>query len=99
MAYTVLVLEVLQQRLGQEGKIDVLVRARPHAITSRLVAILDDGSMKIDLAAPADDGKANAALAAFIGELFDVPSFRVKILSGKTARLKLVRIIGTDPMP
>lgn len=86
----------LKQRLAQEGKIDVLVRARPHAAKSQFIGVLDDGSLKIDIAAPAEEGRGNAALAKFIGELFDVPSSRVKILSGKAARLKLVRITGMN---
>lgn len=96
MAYTVRVLAELKQRLAREGKIDVLVRARPHASRSQFVGMLDDGSLKIDIAAPAEDGRGNAALAGFIAELFGVPPSRVKILSGKTARLKLVRIWGNE---
>lgn len=89
-------LEVFKQRLAQEGKIDVLVRARPHAAKSKFVDVLDDGSLKIDIAAPAEEGRGNVLLAKFVGELFDVPASRVKILSGKTARLKLIRIIGNE---
>ncbi len=84
------------QRLQQEGRIDLLVRVRPHAAQSRLVAVLDDGSLKIDIAAPAEDGRGNTALAKFLGETFHVSASSVKILSGKTARLKLVRITASE---
>jgi uncharacterized protein (TIGR00251 family) len=86
-------IEDLQQRLAQEGKIDAIVRVRSHAAQSRFVDVLDDGSIKLDIAAPAEDGKGNAALEKFLGELFGVGAANVKILSGKTARLKLVRIV------
>lgn len=85
-------LEDLITKLAQEEKIDVLVRVRPHAIKTRFVDMLDDGSLKVELTAPAEDGKGNAALAKFLGELFSVPAGNIKILSGKAARLKLVRI-------
>lgn len=71
-----------------------MVRARPHAPQSKFIDVLDDGSVKIDIAAPAEDGKGNVALCKFIGKLFNVPVLNVKILSGKTARLKLVRVIA-----
>ena len=80
----------------KEGKIELIVRARPHAARSQLQDVLEDGSLKIDLAAPADEGKANGALGKFLGAEFGVPPSRVKILSGKTARLKLVRITSAD---
>lgn len=96
MLYNGSVLTALKQRLAAEGKIDVLVRARPHAARSQFIGVLDDGSLKIDIAAPAEEGRGNAALAKFVGELFGVPASRVKILSGKTARLKLVRITAQD---
>ncbi len=85
-------LEDLQSRLLREGKIDVLVRVRPHAVKTRFVAVLEDGSMKVEIAAPAEDGKGNRVLQKFLGELFNVAASQVKILSGKTARLKLVRL-------
>jgi len=85
-------IDALRQRLEKEGRIDLMFRVRPHAAQSQFIDILDDGSVKIDIAAPAEDGKGNIALCKFIGELFGVPPLNVKILSGKTARLKLVRI-------
>jgi len=89
-------LDDLKLRLITDEKIDVLVRVRPHAIKTRFVDMLDDGSMKVEITAPAEDGKGNIALAKFLAELFEVPSTNVKILSGKAARLKLVRITAAD---
>jgi uncharacterized protein len=90
------VIESLKLRLQENGTLDLMVRARPHAAQSKLIGVMDDGSLKIDLAAPAEDGKGNAMLVRFLAEIFDVPFARVKILSGKTARLKLVRIIAAE---
>lgn len=82
-----------RQELAQNGHIELRVRIRPHAPQSRLIDVLGDGSMKIDIAAPAEDGKGNTALVRFLAEAFEVSKASVSILSGKTARLKLVRII------
>ncbi len=82
----------LQAKLQSEGKIDVLVRVRPLASRSSITGILEDGSMKVEIAAPAEGGKGNGVLAIVLGEAFGVGAARVKILSGKSARLKLVRV-------
>ena len=82
----------LQNRLKSDRRIDILVRIRPHASKSELTDILEDGSLKITIAAPAEDGRGNAMLMKFLGELFGVPTSSIDILSGKTARLKLVRV-------
>lgn len=85
-------LEEFLRRLADEGRVEVMVRVRPHAPQSKFVDVLEDKSIKLDIAAPADEGRGNAALSKLLGELFGVPAANVKILSGKTARLKLVRI-------
>lgn len=82
-------LDALKQRLATEGKIDVIVRVRPHAAKTQFVDVLQDGSIKVAIAAPAEDGKGNAALEKFLEELFGA---RVEILSGRKGRLKLVRV-------
>ncbi len=82
----------LRQRLLHEGVLDCMIRVRPQAKVTQLKQILDDGSLKIDLAAPAEDNKANIALIRFLAELFDVPASAVALLSGATSRQKLVRI-------
>lgn len=88
--------EKLLATLWQEGKLDVVVRVRPSAAKSRFVGVLDDGSLKVEVAAPAEGNKGNVMLAKFLGHLFAVTPQSVRILSGKTGRMKLVRIIKPD---
>lgn len=86
--------ETQRELLEQKGTIDLMIRVRPHAAKTQYNSTLDDGSIKIDLTAPAEDGRGNDALVRFLAESFEVPVTNIKILSGKTARLKLVRIIS-----
>ena len=53
-------------------------------------------ALKIRLAAPPVDGKANEALIAFIAKALGVQKARVDLVSGQTARAKRVRIAGID---
>ncbi|MDR2882113.1 MAG: DUF167 domain-containing protein [Azoarcus sp.] len=47
---------------------------------------------KLRLSAPPVDGKANAALCAFLAEICDAPKSDVQLLAGETSRTKRVRI-------
>ena len=89
-------LDDLLAKLRNQGTVDVIVRVRPHAAKTQLVDVLQDGSIKVDIAAPAEDNKGNAALVRFLSEQFGVPKTHVKILSGTTARMKLVRIVASS---
>ena len=69
------------------------VRIQPRASKNGMER-LSDGSLKIRLTAPPVDGAANDALVRFLAETFGVPRSQVEILSGHTARQKIVRITG-----
>lgn len=85
-------LESVVQELAQKGAVTFYVRARPGAPRSEIRSRHDDGSLKIDIAAPAEGGKANVELISILAREFSVPKQAIEIVSGKTARMKLVRI-------
>lgn len=64
-------------------------RARRTAITGRF-----GDAWKLDLAAPPVDGKANEECIRFFAELAGVPRAQVRIVTGATARLKLIEVEG-----
>jgi hypothetical protein len=84
--------EDLHRSLASDGFISFSVRARPGASRSCIVSVMDDGSVKIDIAAPAEEGKANAALRKFLAKEFGVPVSHVEIVAGGGGRRKVVRI-------
>lgn len=49
-------------------------------------------ALKIRLAAPPVDGKANEALIAYLAKALAVPKSRVELISGQSSRAKRVRI-------
>jgi len=51
-------------------------------------------ALKIRLAAPPVDGKANAALLEFIAEKLGVAKSAVTLKSGQTSRRKVVEVVG-----
>lgn len=54
-------------------------------------------ALKIRLAAPPVDGKANAALLAFIAEKVGVRGTAVELVGGQASRSKRVRVGGATP--
>lgn len=68
------------------------VRVRPGAPETKITDVLSDGTVKIDLAAAAEDGKANAELVRFVAEKHSVAKEQVRIVSGQTSRKKVVRV-------
>ncbi len=53
-------------------------------------------ALKIRLAAPPVDGKANTALLEFVAERLGVAKSAVTLKSGQTSRRKVVEVSGAD---
>lgn len=65
----------------------MLVRVQPGAKKTEFAGVLD-GRLRIRLAAPAVENKANKALCAFIAGAFGVRPGKVTLLAGETGRQK-----------
>ena len=52
--------------------------------------------MVIRVTAPPVDGKANAALCAFVAKRAGVPPSHVRVVKGMTSRDKVVRVEGIE---
>lgn len=83
--------------LGQiaDGSFVLALHIQPGA-KKTVIAGLHGDALKIRLAAPPVDGKANAALIEFLAKTCGVPRSAVELVSGETSRSKRVRIIGVD---
>jgi len=53
-------------------------------------------ALRVKIAAEPRQGKANAALLEFIAETFQIPTNRVRLMTGQTSRLKEVVLIDLD---
>jgi uncharacterized protein (TIGR00251 family) len=80
---------------GQKGSA-LAVRVTPRASRNELVEMLDDGTIKVRLAAPPVDDQANQALIEFLSDILGVPKSRLDIVAGATGRDKLVAVLDMD---
>lgn len=83
-------------RVGADGSVSLTLHIQPGAKKSELAGLHGD-ALKIRLAAPPVDGKANAALVAFVAECLGLPKAAVTLKSGQTSRRKVVSVVGADP--
>jgi len=66
---------------------------QPGAKKTEVVGLHGE-ALKIRLAAPPVDGKANACLLAFLADRFGVAKSAVSLLSGDSSRAKRVHVSG-----
>ena len=73
------------------------VKVIPRSAKTEIAGEMSDGTLKVKIAAPPEKGKANDALCAFLAEHFKVPRSAVTIVSGRSAAVKLVKVVSSGP--
>ena len=71
---------------------------QPGAKRNEIIGLMQD-ELKIKLATPALEGRANSALIKFLAQLFDVPKSKVVLKSGEKSRHKIIEISESDVNP
>src|SRR5262245_8172152 len=72
------------------------LRVAPGARRSAVVGRYGD-AWKVRVAAAPEGGRANDALVELLSTTLDVPRARVQLVSGATARDKIVELAGVTP--
>lgn len=76
-----------------EGGVRLRVRVKPGSRRERLVGA-HGGALKIEVNAPAEDGRANRAVSRLLAEVLELPRRAVAITRGTTSRDKAVVVAG-----
>ena len=71
----------------------IRVRVIPNASRNEVVGRIGS-TVRVKVAAPAIDGKANAELVEFLSDFFEVRNRGVKIVRGQKGKEKTVEIFG-----
>lgn len=66
------------------------VKVVPNASRSEFAGWLENDTLKIRIQSPAQDGKANKALIAFLAKQVGVSKNQISILRGETSRQKVI---------
>lgn len=84
--------------LEDAGALVLELHVQPGAKRTE-VAGIHGGSLKVRLAAPPVEGKANDALLRFLADAFGVPLRSVTLLRGVASRSKRVRVEAPSRRP
>ena len=78
-----------------EGSV-IEIYAQPRASRTRIIG-LHDRMLKIGLAAPPVDGKANKALLKWFARALKIPASRLRLISGDSGRRKRLLVMEMEP--
>jgi len=70
----------------------IKVRVIPRALRTEIFDILSDGTYKIRIKEKPEKGQANKALIKYLSTVLKIPRSSVMIISGDTARQKIISI-------
>ena len=82
-----------------EGGVRLRLKVQPKARRACIAGWTPDpdgAALKLSVGAPAEDGKANAAVIALLAEALGVAKSAISVVSGATDRRKLVEIRGDE---
>lgn len=88
---------MVEARIRRASPAVIRVRVTPNARANKLVGFMEDGVLKVKLAAPAVEGAANKALLSFLAKTLNVRVRDLEIMAGHAGREKLITVTGVDP--
>lgn len=74
------------------------LHVQPGAKRSEVAGLHGD-ALKVRLAAPPIEGRANEALMRFVADQFAVPLRNVELVRGAQSRHKMVKVTGSEVSP
>lgn len=80
---------------GQRGSA-LAVRITPRASRNQIVGVLNDGTIKVQLASEPADEELNIELISYLAEVLGIPKSRVEVVAGENGRDKLVSVLDMD---
>ena len=75
----------------------ITVKVTPRAKKTEVVGLMEDGTIRIRVAAVPEAGAANQALIDFLAKALGIPASQIDIMGGLTSERKLVSLIGITP--
>lgn len=80
---------------GKKGAA-LAVRVTPRASKNKVTEMLEDGTVKVHIAAPPADDEANKELLKFLASILGVPKSKLDIVAGVAGRDKLIAVLDMD---
>lgn len=77
---------------------DIIIKVKivPGSSKNKIIGVYND-ALKISIAAPPVEGKANKKCIAYLAKYFDVAKSKIEIISGQISKNKLIKIYDISP--
>jgi uncharacterized protein (TIGR00251 family) len=72
--------------------VTVTVHVKPNARKTGIVAWLDDTTVKVEVTAPPEKGRANEAVQCVLAEHYGIAKSRVTLVRGTSTRMKQFQV-------
>ena len=86
-------LDSYQKTLQEKKELFLQIKVHAGAKKTEFKEILENGVIKINISAVPEKGKANLVLIKFLSQEFAVKKNQIEIVSGKSDKNKIVKII------
>ncbi len=80
-----------------EGGVYVKLRVSPGAKSTAVKGLYGENAIKLSVAAPPVEGKANAEVERYLARIFGAPGSGITVVKGASSRDKLVFVSGCGP--
>jgi len=81
--------------MANEIKTDIRIKLLPRSSRSQIMG-MEGEFYRVKVNSPPVDGEANKELISLLSKRLRVPKGSIEIISGKTSRMKVIRISGID---
>ena len=75
-----------------QNTVYMTVKAIPRAVKTEAIGVMDDGTIKIRVAAVPEGGNANSELIRYIARELTISGSRIEIIAGAGDTRKMIRI-------
>jgi len=80
---------------GQRGSA-LAVHVTPGASRNEIISLMEDGTIKVNLASDPADETMNIELVSFLAEVLGVEETCVEVVAGENSRDKLISVLDMD---
>jgi uncharacterized protein (TIGR00251 family) len=77
---------------GQKGAA-LTIRVTPRSRKTEFGGVMEDGTLRVRVAAPPVEGKANSVLIKFLAKVLGVRQNRIEIVAGERGLDKIISIV------
>jgi uncharacterized protein (TIGR00251 family) len=78
-----------------DKKTTLTIQVQPKAKRNEVLGFAE-GILRLKIAAPPVEGKANKEVISYLSEVLDIPKSSVDIERGHTSKIKIIAINGVD---